>query len=129
MGQTVFKWIQFVCCYSRCKTSHVGVWQDEKQACLPHHYTICWRCFLSFMLYFGFFFKNYVFISVWAYVWVFYPILLVHVSVFTSIPNCFYYYSSIIELKESSFIPPEAPLLCRIVWVIMVFFFIFSYEV
>ena len=59
--------------------------------------TICWRCFLSLLYNFSFFVKNQIFIGVWINI--FYLIPLIHLSVFMPIPDCFHYYSSIVELE------------------------------
>ena len=47
---------------------------------------------------FSFFIKNQVFIGVWIDIWVFDSIPLVNLSVFMSIPSCFYYCCSVVEL-------------------------------
>ena len=71
-----------------------------------------------FLLYnFGFFAKNQVFISVWIYIRVFDSIPLSSGPVFMQIPTCFYFYSYIVALESPSGVvmPPEVPLLYRIV--------------
>ena len=49
---------------------------------------------------FGFFVKNQVFIGKLISITIFSLIALIHMSVFMLIPNCFYYYSSIVELEH-----------------------------
>ena len=46
----------------------------------------------------GFFVKNQVSIGVWVYIWVFYSLPLISLSVFMLIPYGFYYYCSIVQL-------------------------------
>ena len=48
---------------------------------------------------FSFFVKNQVFIGVWMNIWIFYSIPLDTLFVFMTIPDCFYYCSSIIEVN------------------------------
>ena len=48
---------------------------------------------------FGLFVKNQVFIGVWINIMVFNLIPLVHITAFMPIPNCFYCYRSIVDLK------------------------------
>ena len=53
-----------------------------------------------FLLYnFSFIVKNRVFMAAWINIRVFDSIPLVYVSVFMPVPSCFYYCSSITELK------------------------------
>ena len=72
--------------------------------------------------------KTQVFIGMWTYVRVFDSIPLIHVSIFVPISNCFYYYSSIVQLdvknsdaSRSSFIVQDCFSFPR--------FFAFPYQV
>ena len=48
---------------------------------------------------FGFFVKNQEFIGMWINIRVFNSISFIHVSIFMTVPSCFYCYSSLVELK------------------------------
>ena len=45
-------------------------------------------------------------IDVWVYLWVFYPVPLIHIPVFVPVPYCFDYCSFVVSLNSGSVIPP-----------------------
>ena len=64
-----------------------------------------------------------MFIGLWVNIRVFDSIPLVNLSVFMPISKCFHYCSFVIELMSGMVMPPEVPLLYRIVLDILFFLF------
>ena len=69
-----------------------------------------------------------MFESVWINIRVFDSVSLVLLSVFMPIPDCFQYYSSVVEFEVRVVMPPEVLLLYTIILAILGFL-AFPYEV
>ena len=52
------------------------------------------------------FIKNKVTICAWVYLWAFYPVPLIYISVFVPVPYCLDYCSFMYSLKSGNLIPP-----------------------